>query len=90
MRECGSNCVYCGLDLGNTYEAWLGFSVDHVIPGSTVARLGYPAEWVNDLINLVTACRSCNEFLNGYRVTDPTPSARANSAIFATGTPGKA
>jgi hypothetical protein len=73
LAECGLNCVYCGCDLGGTYEAWLGFSVDHVIPGSTVKRLSYPAEWVHDLINLVTACRSCNEFLNAYRVDDPCP-----------------
>jgi hypothetical protein len=73
LRACGTSCVYCGVDLGGTYEAWLGFSVDHVIPVSTVKRLGYPAEWVHDLINLVTACRSCNEFLNAYRVDDPCP-----------------
>ena len=73
LRECGTSCVYCGIDLGGTYEAWLGFSVDHVVPASTVAKVAYPGEWVHDLINLVTACRSCNEFLNGHRVTDPVP-----------------
>jgi hypothetical protein len=73
LRECGSACAYCGVELGASYEAWLAFSVDHVIPGSTVKALGYPGEWVHDVINLVTACRSCNEFLNGHRVNDPVP-----------------
>ena len=45
----------------------------HVIPASAVCDLGYPKEWIEDLVNLVTACRACNEFLNAYRVSDPVP-----------------
>lgn len=73
--QCGTTCVYCGRDLGSTYEAWLGLSVDHVIPGGDGRRLGYPIEWIDDIANLVTCCRACNEFLNGYRVTDPPPAS---------------
>lgn len=70
---CGTACVYCGHELGDSYEAWLGISIDHVIPTETVKRLGYSGDWVRDLSNLVTSCRACNEFLNGYRVTDAPP-----------------
>ena len=73
FAACGACCAYCGRELGETYEAWLDLSVDHVIPTNTVKVLGYPREWVADLLNLVTACRACNEFLNGYRITDPPP-----------------
>ena len=73
FAECGTDCVYCGRDLGSTYEAWLDVSVDHVIPRETVKRLDWPAEWVEDIANLVTSCRACNEFLNGYRVLDEAP-----------------
>jgi hypothetical protein len=73
FAACGTRCVYCGRELGETYEAWLDLSVDHVIPTNTVKSLGYPAEWVADRLNLVTSCRACNEFLNGYRVKDPAP-----------------
>jgi hypothetical protein len=44
-----------------------------MIPGETVKRLGYPREWIEDIANLVTSCRACNEFLNGYRVSEPPP-----------------
>ena len=71
--QCGTACVYCDRELGEPYEAWLDVSVDHVIPVETINRLGYPNEWVNDLINLVTCCRACNEFLNGHRVHEPAP-----------------
>lgn len=73
FAECGSSCVYCGRDLGGEYANWLNLSIDHVIPTNTIKALDYPREWVADLINLVTACRACNEFLNGYRVTEPPP-----------------
>lgn len=56
-----------------SYDSWLDLSIDHVIPGRTVTGLAWPREWVDDLANLVTCCRACNEFLNGYRVVDPPP-----------------
>ena len=73
FAECGTSCAYCGRDLGSEYADWLDLSVDHVIPTNTIKTLGYPREWVADLINLVAACRACNEFLNGYRVTESPP-----------------
>jgi hypothetical protein len=73
FAQCGTACVYCGRELGDSYEAWLDVSVDHVVPGETVKRLGYSGEWIEDIANIVTACRACNEFLNGYRVSDPAP-----------------
>lgn len=74
FAQCGYRCVYCGYDMGEPYEAWLSLSVDHVVPAHLV-QAGWPAAWINDLINLATCCRACNEFLNGYRLPDPTPPA---------------
>ena len=65
--------MYCGRELGERYENWLDFSVDHVVPANTIGR-GYLTTWVYDLINLVTCCRHCNEFLNRYTVDEPQPS----------------
>jgi 5-methylcytosine-specific restriction endonuclease McrA len=67
------SCAYCGRQLGNEYEAWLDLSIDHVVPGGTVKQFGWPREWIEDITNLVTCCRACNEFLNGYRVQGPAP-----------------
>jgi hypothetical protein len=72
FQQCGYECAYCGWGMGDTYEAWLQLSVDHVIPAYTGGK-GYPREWVGDIANLATCCRACNEFLNGYRVKDPPP-----------------
>lgn len=73
FSECGTACAYCGREMGESYDSWLDLSIDHVIPGETVKRLGWRREWVDDLANFVTCCRACNEFLNGYRVADPPP-----------------
>jgi hypothetical protein len=73
FRQCGTTCVYCGRELSEPYTSWLDISVDHVVPVETIKRLGYPSEWVDDLINLVTCCRACNEFLNGHRVLAAVP-----------------
>jgi ADP-ribosylglycohydrolase len=77
FEECGYTCVYCGLDMEHTYEWWLQISVDHVVPRNAVSR-GYPAEWIEDIANLVTCCRACNEFGNQFTVTD-LPSANAEA-----------
>jgi ADP-ribosylglycohydrolase len=69
FEECGYTCVYCGLDMEHTYEGWLQISVDHVVPRNAVAR-GFPVEWIEDIANLVTCCRACNEFGNQFTVTD--------------------
>lgn len=72
FEQCGWTCVYCGVDLGGTYETWLGLSVDHVVPQSLV-KAGFPSDWIEDLANKVTCCRHCNEFLNQYRILEPPP-----------------
>lgn len=74
FAQCGYDCVYCGRNMAAPYESWLDLSVDHVVPNHLVGA-GWPREWVYDLINLVTCCRACNEFLNGYRVIDTAPPA---------------
>jgi hypothetical protein len=74
LRHYGNACAYCDLDFTRSYESWLHMSVDHVIP-RYVVRLGYPTPWVEDLLNHAPCCRTCNEFLNGYRVTVPAPPA---------------
>ena len=63
FRECGTACVYCERELGASYDAWLGISVDHVIGQSAVKKYGYPADFIEDLANQVTCCRPCNEFV---------------------------
>lgn len=73
FEQCGTACVYCDRELGEPYEIWLDISVDHVIPVETIKGLDYPREWVDDLANLVTCCRACNEFLNNYSVNDDVP-----------------
>lgn len=73
FEQCGFACAYCGHAMDTGYEVWLSLSVDHVIPTGSGKRLGYPPEWTQDAANLVTCCRACNEFLNGYRVGDPAP-----------------
>ncbi len=74
MRLHGNRCAYCDLDFTETYESWLHLSVDHVVPRHVI-KVGYPAAWVEDLLNHVPCCRSCNEFLNGYRISVPEPPA---------------
>jgi hypothetical protein len=73
LAECGWKCVYCDRDLSSSYESWLDFAVDHVVPVNTVRLLGYPADWVGDLINLATCCQACNGFLSRYALADPAP-----------------
>ncbi|MGB9887201.1 MAG: HNH endonuclease [Moorellales bacterium] len=82
FRQCGLNCVYCGRFLGAPYEAWLDLSVDHVVPRHAAARLGIPSAWVEDLANLVTCCRACNEFLNQYKVKLALPPPANLDAFF--------
>jgi len=72
FAQCGLSCVYCRLDMSEPYENWLQLSVDHVVPAGTKGA-GYPPEWIEDIANLVTCCRACNEFSNGFRVTSPVP-----------------
>jgi len=72
FAECGYVCVYCGLDMRTTFVGWLQLSVDHVIPRQMEDR-GYEPEWVDDITNLVTCCRACNDFGNRFVVTDPSP-----------------
>jgi hypothetical protein len=82
FAACGTACAYCDRQLGESYESWLDLSIDHVVPGETVKRLGWPREWIEDIINLVTCCRACNEFLNGYRVSDPPPVSCENFIVL--------
>ena len=70
--QCGRRCVYCGRDLFESYESWLDVSVDHVIPRST-EWYERKKPWIEDMFNLVTCCRACNEFLNQYPCPDSEP-----------------
>ena len=38
-----------------------------------MTRHDYRREWVEDLANLVTCCRACNDFGNRFVVNDPAP-----------------
>ena len=69
----GALCAYCDRDLGASYEAWLDLSVDHVVPRNAI-KVGVPEAWIEDLLNHVTCCRACNEFLNGFRIAVTPPS----------------
>jgi hypothetical protein len=55
-----------------TFENWLQLSVDHVIPRQMV-RLGFPVELIEDITNLVTYCRACNDFGNRFTVAGQPP-----------------
>lgn len=72
FAQCGYACVYCGLDMRASFERWLQLSVDHVVPRQMKDR-GYEASWVEDITNLVTCCRACNDFGNRFVVNDPPP-----------------
>jgi hypothetical protein len=76
FEQCGYACVYCGLDMAASFEAWLQLSVDHVVPRQMKDR-GYPAQLVEDLTNLVTCCRACNDFGNRFTVVDAAPTSDA-------------
>jgi hypothetical protein len=67
----GHRCAYCGEDLSG-YRNWLSISLDHVIPRQSV-RLGWVADWIEDMANLVPCCRACNEFTNAYKILDAPP-----------------
>ena len=69
--------MYCGLDMAASFENWLQLSVDHVIPRQMV-NVGYPSELVEDITNLVTCCRACNDFGNRYVVVEPVPATEAD------------
>jgi hypothetical protein len=70
--ECGFTCVYCGLDMSKPYANWLQLSVDHVVPSGARSH-GYPMAWLEDITNLVTCCRPCNEFSNAFVVGEALP-----------------
>jgi hypothetical protein len=56
----------------STFEGWLQLSIDHVIP-QQMQGAGYPAEWVLDAINVVTACLACNGYFNRDPVLGEVP-----------------
>ena len=72
VSYCGTDCVYCGIDVAKDYRSWLFLSVDHVVPQSKI-KAGYNEEWIHDLSNQVSCCRACNELLNRIRVNAPPP-----------------
>lgn len=72
FAQCGYACVYCGLDMRESFESWLQLSVDHVIPRQMRDR-GYETAWIEDISNLVTCCRACNDFGNRFVVNAPSP-----------------
>lgn len=69
-------CAYCGIDLVETYDAWLSMVLDHVVPVSVCKVLNIPVELAWDYSNTVLACAACNGFCNRYRPSvasiDPT------------------
>jgi HNH endonuclease len=73
FKECGTDCVYCGLPMGESYRSWLQISVDHVVP-LRMSSSGYPFEWLTDITNCVTACRACNDYLQDH-IPDPPPAS---------------
>ena len=79
FEQCGYKCVYCGLDMVATFGNWLQVSIDHVIPRQMArAPHNYPMDWVEDITNLVTCCRACNDFGNHYTVSGPKPATEAD------------
>ncbi len=78
---CGYSCVYCGLDMRASFENWLQLSVDHVVPAQMGRSGVYDSDLVEDLTNLVTCCRACNDFGNRYTVSEPRP--ESDEAFYA-------
>ena len=77
FKRHGMKCMYCDREMGTSYDAWLSISVDHVIPMSVLKKWGQGfAKMVDHVDNCVTCCRSCNEFLTGYRVDDNAPCSK--------------
>lgn len=62
-----SGCVYCGINLVDSYHHWLLMSIDHVVPSGEARRVGIGPEFSEDAINLVLCCSGCNGFGNRYR-----------------------
>jgi hypothetical protein len=56
----------------STFEGWLQLSIDHVIPQQSQGA-GYPAEWILDATNVVSACMPCNGYFNRDPVLDAVP-----------------
>ena len=75
FTQCGYACVYCGLDMAATFENWLQLSVDHVVPRQMAAvwAAAPTAKLVEDITNLATCCRACNDFGNRYTVSGEPP-----------------
>jgi hypothetical protein len=72
FEQCGHVCAYCGLEMLATLETSVQLTVDHIIPVRAIRR-GYREDWIEDLVNLVTSCRSCHESGYRYRFDDPGP-----------------
>ncbi len=72
FAQCGYTCVYCGLDMAETFESWLQLSVDHVVPHQ-MADHGYDRKYVESISNLVTCCRACNDLGNRFTIDNPPP-----------------
>lgn len=62
FSECGTACAYCGREMGESYDSWLDLSIDHVIPGNTVKRLGWRREWIDDLATSSPAAGPATSF----------------------------
>lgn len=55
--------------------------MDHVVPRST-AWYQQKKHFIEDMFNLVTCCRACNEFLNEYQCDAPEPAIVEESAVL--------
>jgi hypothetical protein len=73
-----ASCAYCGVRFSEDYYYWLLLSVDHVVPRKVAVRLGIPAQFYEDAINMVLACSGCNTFGNRF---DPTIEPRPNWTV---------
>lgn len=77
-----TTCVYCDVDLTDTYEHWLLMSVDHVVPTQAGKALGIPAVWLDDFYNTVLCCSGCNSFDNRFELPDPTQEPKTLEEFF--------
>ena len=76
FEQCGYACVYCGLDMRASFGNWLQLSIDHVIPRQ-MKNAGFDPALVEDITNIVTCCRACNDLGNRYTVNAPAPTSEA-------------
>jgi len=60
-----TRCAYCDGSLFGEYSCSLP-RLDHVVPVADADRMGFPADYSRDIINIVLCCASCRELAQRF------------------------